>query len=67
MAVAGVGVGLSTPSIAVQARFSMPSDRVAIVAALTLFVSHGFAYLYSPFSFKTDFTKKNSSDPLVAR
>jgi hypothetical protein len=49
LAVAGVGVGLSTVSLAVQTHFSLPSDRVEAVAALTLFVSYEFAYSYQSF------------------
>ncbi|KAI0070022.1 MFS general substrate transporter [Panus rudis PR-1116 ss-1] len=37
MAMAGVGVGLGIGPLAVHARFSQPEERVAIVAALTLF------------------------------
>lgn len=37
MAVAGVGTGLQLGPLAVQARFVMPTERVAVVAALTLF------------------------------
>ena len=36
---AGVGVGMTFGPLAVHARFSQPSDRVAIVVALNLFVS----------------------------
>jgi len=37
MALTGVGVGLSAGPLAIQARFSLGAERVAIVAALTLF------------------------------
>ncbi|CAL1706889.1 unnamed protein product [Somion occarium] len=37
MAMAGVGVGLGIGPLAVQARFTQPEERVAIIAALTLF------------------------------
>lgn len=36
---AGVGVGLTFGPLAIHARFSQPSERVAIVVALNLFVS----------------------------
>ncbi|EGO25454.1 hypothetical protein SERLADRAFT_465639 [Serpula lacrymans var. lacrymans S7.9] len=37
MVMSGVGVGLTAGSLAVHARFSQPTNRVAIVNALTLF------------------------------
>lgn len=39
MAFSGVGVGLSLGPLAIHARFSQPESRVAIVSALSLFVS----------------------------
>ncbi|KAF9815244.1 hypothetical protein IEO21_04691 [Rhodonia placenta] len=37
MVVSGAGVGMSIGALAVQARFSQPADKVAIVSALSLF------------------------------
>jgi hypothetical protein len=54
MAMAGVGTGLQIGPLAIQARFSMSADRVAVVTALMLFVSrydiyHPNAFKYLPF------------------
>jgi hypothetical protein len=38
MVLAGVGVGLNTRALSIQARFSVSSDRVSTVSGLTLFV-----------------------------
>lgn len=39
MVLAGAGVGLSAGPLAMQARFSLPNNRVAVVSSMTLFVS----------------------------
>ena len=36
---AGVGVGMSIGPLVIHCRFSQPDNRVAVVSALTLFVS----------------------------
>ena len=38
MAMAGIGTGMLVGPLAVQARFSQPANRNAVVSALTLFV-----------------------------
>jgi hypothetical protein len=48
MAMAGVGTGLLIGPLAVQARFSQPIERNAVVSALTLFVSSLLSLSTSP-------------------
>ncbi|KAK7019671.1 hypothetical protein VNI00_018016 [Paramarasmius palmivorus] len=56
LAMAGVGCGLTLGSLNVHARFSQPSDRVAIVSALILFVRFLF-----PLPHLTHPTDKNAN------
>jgi hypothetical protein len=45
LAVAGAGTGLQIGPVSVQARFSLSAERVAVVTALLLFVSHRFHHM----------------------
>lgn len=63
MAMAGVGVGMGIGPLAVHARFSQPEDRVAIVSALTLFVSS----ITSPISIALNPSTTCSFDPSVVQ
>ena len=65
MAMAGVGTGLAIGPLAVQARFSQPEARNAIVSALTLFVS--YLWSYWPPAYILNLSLHNSSGPLVGQ
>lgn len=43
---AGAGVGLSIGPLAVHARFSQPSERLAVVSCLSLFVRSSYHHIH---------------------